>query len=135
MKVFENLKKIRTERGITQTFVAKKINISRQAYCNYESGARQPDYETLIKIANILETTPNNILGMTDEKSTQLSKDSLLPNEKSQPQPDIKWGDFGISFYEGGEKKLNQKGKDKIAKLVQAAVIDDDYYWGDEDDK
>jgi len=80
MNLAENLKKIRKSSGITQTFIAKKINISRQAYCNYEAGAREPDYETLSRIANVLGTTPNDILGITDNK--------MLSNKK-EPAPEL----------------------------------------------
>lgn len=46
----ENLTIIRKESHATQQEVADYLGISRQAYGNYESGKREPDYETLLKL-------------------------------------------------------------------------------------
>ena len=48
----ENLTIIRKESHATQQEVADYLGISRQAYGNYESGKREPDYETLLKLVN-----------------------------------------------------------------------------------
>ena len=43
-----NLKRLRTDHDYTQTKIAKMLNISRQAYSNYETGNRSPDLDMLI---------------------------------------------------------------------------------------
>ncbi|MBE7010508.1 MAG: helix-turn-helix transcriptional regulator [Ruminococcaceae bacterium] len=46
------LKQLRRESGLSQEVLAKKLRISRSCLANYESGKRQPDYATLIHIAD-----------------------------------------------------------------------------------
>lgn len=60
------LKKIRTNKGLTQTEVANNLKISQQAYANYETGKRQPDQEMLAKIADYFDVSVDYLLGRTD---------------------------------------------------------------------
>lgn len=62
------LKELREDNDMSQEQIAKLLNCTQQAYSNYEKGKRTPPYETLIKLAEIYKTTPNYILGITDEK-------------------------------------------------------------------
>ena len=49
--IAENLKRLRTFHGYRQQDISEKLNISRQAYSNYERGTRLPDLETASKLA------------------------------------------------------------------------------------
>lgn len=60
------LKDIRKKRNVSQQIVADYLGISRQAYSNYETGAREPDFETLLKLGEYFEVTVDDIL--TGEK-------------------------------------------------------------------
>lgn len=51
----------------TQKEMAEIFGISRQAYANYEIGNREPDFETLNKIANYFNVSTDYLLGRTDE--------------------------------------------------------------------
>lgn len=52
-----NLKRLRNEHNYTQTQIGELLNISRQAYSNYETGKRIPDIDMLIRIADIYNVT------------------------------------------------------------------------------
>lgn len=58
-----NLKTIRKERGLTQTDVAKLLNITVSAYGNYELGQRSPTPEVIVQLADIFEVSTDYILG------------------------------------------------------------------------
>ena len=94
------LKETRLERKISQKEIAKKINLTQQTYSDYETGRTNPDIETLIKIANILECSVDYLIGREDdfgnivikEKSpapalTQAEQD-LLDDFRSVPRPE-----------------------------------------------
>lgn len=42
--------------------VARRAGLSERRYGNYVSGRREPDLATLVKIASVLATTPNDLL-------------------------------------------------------------------------
>ena len=54
MKFSDKLKKLRTERGLTQTELAKLIGTSKQVVCRYESGENTPKVTTADRMAKIL---------------------------------------------------------------------------------
>lgn len=62
----ERLKYYRMKYEKTQEQIAKELGISQSTYGNYEAGNRKPDIETIAKIADIYETSVDNILGRTD---------------------------------------------------------------------
>lgn len=57
-----NLKKFRNERKTTQEEIAKKLNIQKQTYQNYELGKREPSIEMLIKLADLFHTSVDNLI-------------------------------------------------------------------------
>ena len=61
----ENIKKLRKSKGLSQEELAVKLGVVRQTVSKWEKGLSVPDSEMLIKIAEELDTTVNNILGET----------------------------------------------------------------------
>lgn len=62
IQLAENLRRLRDDYNYTQTQIAEKLNISRQAYSNYETGKRIPDIDMLIRIADIYQITLEQLL-------------------------------------------------------------------------
>lgn len=54
-KVSKNIKKLRNEKGLTQDFLAEKINVTRQTVSSWENDRTQPDIEMLELLANTFE--------------------------------------------------------------------------------
>ena len=59
----KRLKEKRTAKKMTQLELSNKLNINRITYQGYESGRHNPDIETLVKIANELETSLDYLTG------------------------------------------------------------------------
>ena len=57
-----NIKSNRKKLGITQEQLAEKINVTRQAVSNWENGKTEPDVETLTKIAQIFDTSIDELV-------------------------------------------------------------------------
>ena len=61
---FQNVfKELRISRGMTQIETAEKLGISRSTIGMYETGAREPDFETLEKIADFFHVNVDYLLG------------------------------------------------------------------------
>ncbi len=58
------LKEYRDERGFTQQEVADLINLNRTTYTKYETGVSEPSYEIFLKICEVLEVKPNDLLAV-----------------------------------------------------------------------
>lgn len=60
------IQELRKDMGITQQQMADKLNITKGAVSGYEIGRREPSNDILIKIANILGTSTDYLLGETN---------------------------------------------------------------------
>lgn len=57
-----NLYKIRKSKGLTQAEVAEKADFSDRTYADIERGSTNMRIETLLKICEALNITPNDVL-------------------------------------------------------------------------
>lgn len=68
----EQLKFFRNSLGLRQDDMALKLNITRQAYCHYETGRREPNIDLIKKLCVIFECTADELLEI--ETPTQRKK-------------------------------------------------------------
>ncbi|MBC6310855.1 helix-turn-helix transcriptional regulator [Listeria sp. FSL L7-1582] len=66
----ERIKKLRKAKKLTQTELAKQINLTHVSISGYERGTRLPDTETLGKLSDVLETTTDYLLGRTNNPTS-----------------------------------------------------------------
>jgi len=62
LMIEKNIKKFREQKNITQSELAEKLNVTRQAVSNWETGKTQPDIDTLHKIADMLEISIDELI-------------------------------------------------------------------------
>ena len=68
---YENLKFAREQKGLSQKDVAEKIGVAKSTYSLYESGNREPNVQTIKKIANVLDVSADELLGIDVEPVTR----------------------------------------------------------------
>lgn len=75
-KLGSKIKKYRMSIKMTQAEFAERLGVTGASVSAYENGTRQPSFDVLVKIANILGTTTDNLLGRTknEDKSVDVSK-------------------------------------------------------------
>lgn len=69
---------LRKERKLRQEDMAKQLGIARTTYAMYEQGKREPDYNTLIKLATFFEVSIDYLLGTTEIKQVTDIQDPEL---------------------------------------------------------
>ena len=77
--VGNRIRRLRLERGMSQAQLAEKAGRKRSAIGNYESGAREPDFDTLNALARALEVPASALLGEdeTDDDALWSLRESL----------------------------------------------------------
>lgn len=70
----ENLKYYRNLARYTQKELAQLIDVGLSTYSKYEKNEYQPKFDTLLKICDVLEVSPNELLGY---KKKPITLDSL----------------------------------------------------------
>ncbi len=73
----EKVKQLREEKGMTQQTLAQHLYVTRQAVSRWECGARVPDLLTAKKIAQILDTSVDELVS-GEEFRKNIEKESLL---------------------------------------------------------
>lgn len=58
----ETLRELRTERNMTQEFVAESLGVSRQAVSKWENGSSEPSTSNLVATAKLYEVLPEELL-------------------------------------------------------------------------
>ena len=93
IKMNKRIKKIRKQKGLSQIELGDSIGVSQQVITNYERGLREPNIETLLKIARALDVSLETLIGEKpikpdDQTSRALQKrfDQIkkLPPEKQK---------------------------------------------------
>lgn len=67
MNNFRNiLKELREDKKLSQIQFAKEFNVSQTTVSGWETGYREPDYDTLIALAKYFGVTTDYLLGLED---------------------------------------------------------------------
>lgn len=84
-----NLKRIRQDKRMTQDELAKRIGVSRSAIGMYESGAREPDYETLEALADVFNVSMDDLAGSSPRQDLSEYQDAQIRDEL-RSNPDLR---------------------------------------------
>lgn len=81
------IRELRKKCGITMKELGEKIGVAESTVSQYETGKRQPDYETLLKLGEYFGVTVDYLLGA--------EKAPTKEGERSVSDDDIKFALFG----------------------------------------
>ena len=63
IKLAENIKSLRAERGLSQKELATRLSVSPQAISRWENGLAYPDMEMLPRLADIFQVSVDRLFG------------------------------------------------------------------------
>lgn len=75
MNIGNRIAFLREQRGLTQEELATSLGISRAALSHYEKNRREPDTETLSKVADLFHVSLDYLAGRTTQPTTTLDAD------------------------------------------------------------
>ncbi len=102
MSFGENLKAIRTERGLTQAELAKRMGVSERTIISYEIEGRNPKKpEKYQQLASILDCSVKDLLG----------ESAISANNETNEYAD---------FLEEAERKYGPRGKRQAAEALDS---------------
>ena len=101
----ENLIMLRKLHGFSQEQIAEKINISRQAYAKWESGATIPDVDKAAQLARVYGVSLDGLM-----KTESLEGLGPIP---PGPQGKNIWG--SVTIGERGQIVIPKAARDKFA--------------------
>lgn len=72
------LRAVRKAKGLTMKELGVKVGVSESAISQYETGKREADFETLLKIGEVLDCSVDYLLRGKNEKTPTLEDESGL---------------------------------------------------------
>lgn len=73
MSFSTKLKALRLQKGLTQQEIAKELNMRRSTYGMYETGKREPTFDTLTKFSEFFNVDMNTLMDTNDTSKTNPS--------------------------------------------------------------
>lgn len=87
----DNLKAARKKSGKTQKEVAEEIGIGQGTYKNYETGAREPNGDTIVALANLFGVTTDYLLGRPNAEPPKDPIDTLMTVDEMEADLMKRW--------------------------------------------
>ncbi|WP_123041939.1 helix-turn-helix domain-containing protein [Cohnella candidum] len=75
MNIGSRIAFLRDQRGLTQEELASSLGISRAALSHYEKNRREPDTETLSKVADLFSVSIDYLVGRTESPNGKVDAD------------------------------------------------------------
>lgn len=66
--IYYNIRNLREDNDWTQQYVADFLGVNRRTYSAYETGTNSMPPETLIRLAELYNTSVDYLLGLTKER-------------------------------------------------------------------
>ena len=104
------IKELREEKGLSQKKLADQLGLSAGTIGNWESGIREPNFDTVAKLAEFFNVTVDYLLGNSYIRNPEMA----TPDDD-----DIKFALFG------GEKGISDEAYEDVKRF--AAFIKDKY--------
>ncbi|MEF2247713.1 helix-turn-helix domain-containing protein [Paenibacillus sp. IITD108] len=102
----QRLRGLREGKKITQKELSKILNVSESAIGMYERGEREPNFETIDKIAAYFNVRTDYLLGRTNDPS---------PHKKESEVE----SDFSIAFLGGGKEVLDEEEAEHLERELE----------------
>jgi transcriptional regulator with XRE-family HTH domain len=115
------LKQLRNEKNLTQKELAKYIGTTRATLASWETGRREPDFETTSKIADYFNVSVDYLLGQTDIRNPA---DEITDAVSDDPELAEFWNklkdreDLKLLFKQ--TKNLSPKAIRQVMRIIKA---------------
>ncbi|UZQ49801.1 helix-turn-helix domain-containing protein [Clostridium kluyveri] len=123
------LSDLRNKANITQQELANVLGISRGTIGMYEIGKRDPDTDTLLKIAKYFDVSIDYLLGHSDVRNPYID----IQNDSQEKTKNIKKDLETLDEKSQDRGKENESSEPKLAttemvvdKLIKAGLLKDD---------
>ena len=93
----ERLRSLRTQSGMTQTELAKRLGITKSVVSYYERLERSPSPDVLIQLADIFRVTTDYLLGVTHKKTIDVT---------GMDDEDMKFLLYTVEYLKGRKERI-----------------------------
>lgn len=110
----KRLAELRNSRKISQYELANRLKFSRAQIANYEQGTREPDFQTLIILADFFDVSLDYLLGRTEQQivadTPSVSDDISIIGDRKEllTNKEIEYLQASLTMFRQLEAKWNE---------------------------
>lgn len=126
----QNLKQYRKRCGLTQLKLAEKLGVSRTTVTMWETQSSEPDNEMLVKIAEILQTTVDELLGVSKQAAPEkvyADYDAEMKQQARAMQFVTASSDPQITSILAKARQLNAQGLERLEQYLDDLISSGNY--------
>lgn len=109
MNFGQRLRSLREGKKITQKELSKVLNVSESAVGMYERGEREPNFETVDKIANFFDVQADYLLGRANDPSPTITHNKELAAES----------DIYIAYLGGPPEEMDEEEAEHLKRELE----------------
>lgn len=83
-ELYERIKNLRTQVGLSQSELAKRLGVTKSAVNSWESGTNSPSLNYIIKMSQIFSVSTDYLLGVNERLTVDIT--ALDDNQKQAVQ-------------------------------------------------
>ena len=121
----KRLKEIRMARGLSHDQVSKKCGVARSTFAGYEINNSFPPVDTLALIAQVLQTSTDYLIGLTDDPEPKDPTHNIVDYLANTSK--LNWN--GVPVSDDDLKPLKELFeiivRDRMPKIIESQKIDD----------
>jgi transcriptional regulator with XRE-family HTH domain len=115
----KNLKKIRIKNKLSQKEMADILTVTQSSYSKYERGLVEPDYDTLIKLAEYFNVSTDYLLGLIEAPFTS-EEVAFMRKIQNEKDPDKISKEFDVYI---GDQLVT--GKELLELMKKMQLLDE----------
>ncbi|WP_426449047.1 helix-turn-helix domain-containing protein [Paenibacillus sp. S-38] len=113
IKIGDKIALLREKHALTQEDLSRKLEISRASLSHYEKNRREPDYETIVRIADHFKVSIDYLMGRTEDPHSVLDPEVRNFVDSLELSDEKIIGTFSLTI--DGKKLTVQEAKRFIA--------------------
>lgn len=124
------IREIREKVGMNQTELANALGIRQNRLSTWETGKYEPDNEMLVKIAEILQTTVDELLGVSNQSAPEkgyIDYDAWMKQQAEAMQLVTSSSDPQIASILAKAQKLNAQGLERLEQYIDDLISSGNY--------
>lgn len=112
----DRIKYLREKRKLTQKDMANRIGLTIVQLSRYETNDRKPDPDALKRIADVLDTSGDYLLGRTDNPEMHETNMSFLGGPEKYTPDEIEEMEAALKRYRAMKKKAAEEAEKNLKK-------------------
>lgn len=119
----KNLKDLRNNSNLTQSEIAKKLNITQGTYGNYELGNREPNFDVLLQISKLFNISIDLLLNSDIAFTNRSILEQKVKNLIDFEMDDFSMDNLILELTAAKKKYINLMQKDIPNKIKEIDSI------------